>query len=400
MNPVPGSIPSAGYLQRGTSWSLGRDASGRGLHTGRDFAAPAGTPIYAATHGVVIAADAYDSAYGYKVIIVSPDGFEDWYCHMPAGAARVRAGDKIEAGQRIGAVGSTGNVTGPHLHLERRVRGGKFALATFRDPAAAVAFTPRPLRFESVNLGDDNAKGKATRKNRRARLLTDILRPAPCVTFFQEAPKSGIYKWLTANVKNRPRGKRQRQREIAGASGRRIWASKRTAVLATGTFTPAQRGISSGKPGAPKPFTWALVRIDAYRVRLVVNVHGPFGIGYTKKLRYFKQVFAEVERLRKHYGLARWQVITGGDTNAPKAARAAAKPYGWRDARPRARKTRGAKYSTLNGWKPRRRLGGRPDLWLTHKDVTVLEYRNPRDRGTRSGKQALTDHNLQVLIFQ
>lgn len=399
VHPVPGARATAGYLQRGRSWSLGRDTTGMGLHTGRDYAAPAGTPIYAATHGRVIAADAYDAAYGYKVILVTPDGFEDWYCHMPSGAARVKVGDRVEAGQRIGSVGATGNVTGPHLHLERRVRGGRFALSSFRDPIAAVRFKPRPWRLESVNLGDDNDRGRATRKKRRARLLTDILRPGASVVLFQEAPKAGIYSWLLDNIPARPRGRRQRHREIAGASGRRMWGSRRVVVNARGTYTPAERGVSKGKPGAVKPFTWADVTIDGYRRRLIVNVHGPHSIGAAAKRRYWREVFEAVDQLRAERGAARSQVIVAGDTNAPKIARAEAKPYGLRDTRKRARRARGGRYSTLNGWKPRRRLGGRPDLVLAHVSAGVAEYRNPRDRGTRDGSQALTDHNRQIVIF-
>lgn len=363
------------------------------MHTGSDYAAPEGTPILSATHGVVIAANAYDPAYGYKVI-VAWGSLEVWYCHMPEGAATVRPGDKLEAGQRIGAVGDTGNVTGAHLHMELRTAGGKFAMGTFRDPSRAVAFTPRPLRFQSANIADDNATGKATRHLRKGRLLTDLLRPAACVTILQEAPKGGMHRWLRANLAKRPRGRRQGQRFIGGASGRYFWASARTADLAGGKFTPAQRG----KGGKAKPLTWRLVRIDGYRVRLVVNFHGPFGITYAKKLRYWRQAWAEVERVRKHYGLGRWQVIAGGDGNGPTAQRAAAKAYGYRDARRRARKATNAKYGTTNGWRGRLRLGGRPDLWFTHHTVEVLEYRNTRTRWNRRGTKAVTDHNRQILI--
>ena len=115
VNPVPGFTIGTPFKRAGRLWSLG-------WHTGTDIPAPIGTPIVAAMGGTVIAANARDNAYGYKVIIAADDGNQHWYCHMPAGAASVRVGQRVEAGQRIGAVGDTGNVTGSHLHMEVGVR--------------------------------------------------------------------------------------------------------------------------------------------------------------------------------------------------------------------------------------------------------------------------------------
>jgi len=90
-------------------------------HTGLDFAAPSGTPIMAVAGGTVTSA-AYDGAYGNKTVITLEDGTELWYCHQTT--QDVSVGDTVTAGQVIGTVGSTGNVTGPHLHLEVRPGGG------------------------------------------------------------------------------------------------------------------------------------------------------------------------------------------------------------------------------------------------------------------------------------
>ena len=88
-----------------------------GVHTGADFAAPTGTPIRSVADGVVTEAS-YDGSYGYKTVVTLPDGGEAWYCHQDRLA--VSRGQRVEAGQLIGYVGSTGNVTGPHLHMEIR----------------------------------------------------------------------------------------------------------------------------------------------------------------------------------------------------------------------------------------------------------------------------------------
>ena len=90
-------------------------------HTGLDFAAPTGTPIRAVANGVITEAR-YDGAYGNKTVQRLADGTEIWYCHQDVMA--VEPGDAVVRGNQIGTVGSTGNVTGPHLHLEVRPGGG------------------------------------------------------------------------------------------------------------------------------------------------------------------------------------------------------------------------------------------------------------------------------------
>ena len=64
----------------------------------------------------------YEGAYGNRTIITLNDGTEIWYCHQSS--VSVQPGQKVAPGDVIGATGSTGNVTGPHLHLEVRPGGG------------------------------------------------------------------------------------------------------------------------------------------------------------------------------------------------------------------------------------------------------------------------------------
>ncbi|WP_211220973.1 M23 family metallopeptidase [Nocardioides insulae] len=90
-------------------------------HTGLDFAAPEGTPIHAIARGVVTSTG-YDGAYGNKTVVTLEDGTEIWYCHQTSFA--VSPGDSVTTGEVIGHVGSTGNVTGPHVHVEVRPGGG------------------------------------------------------------------------------------------------------------------------------------------------------------------------------------------------------------------------------------------------------------------------------------
>ena len=90
-------------------------------HTGLDFAAPEGTPIVAVANGV-IDETGWAGAYGNRTVMTLEDGTALWYCHQSA--FTVKPGDVVVGGQTIGYVGSTGNSTGPHLHLEVRPGGG------------------------------------------------------------------------------------------------------------------------------------------------------------------------------------------------------------------------------------------------------------------------------------
>ncbi|WP_241695243.1 M23 family metallopeptidase [Streptomyces sp. C] len=112
------SLPTSSYTLTshygvaGSMWSSG-------YHTGLDFAAPTGTPVKAVGGGKVISAG-WSGAYGYRIVLKLDDGTEIWYCHLSS--MSVTSGS-VGAGETIGRVGATGNVTGAHLHLEVR-KGG------------------------------------------------------------------------------------------------------------------------------------------------------------------------------------------------------------------------------------------------------------------------------------
>lgn len=91
-----------------------------GAHTGLDIAASKGTPIKAAASGTVTYAG-YKGSYGNLVVISHGNGVQTYYGHC--NSLSVSVGQSVVAGQVIATVGSTGNSTGPHLHLEIRVNG-------------------------------------------------------------------------------------------------------------------------------------------------------------------------------------------------------------------------------------------------------------------------------------
>ena len=99
-------------------------------HTGLDFNGNTGDPISAIAGGVVTFVG-YDGAYGNKTVVTLEDGTEIWYAHQTS--QYVSIGETVAAGEVIGTVGSTGNVTGSHLHVEVRPGGGDPV-----DPYAAM----------------------------------------------------------------------------------------------------------------------------------------------------------------------------------------------------------------------------------------------------------------------
>jgi len=91
-----------------------------GAHTGLDIAAKTGTPIVAAASGTVTYSGYYGT-FGYLVKISHGNGLETYYAHCSK--LYVKVGQQVNQGETIAAIGSTGNSTGPHLHLEVRVNG-------------------------------------------------------------------------------------------------------------------------------------------------------------------------------------------------------------------------------------------------------------------------------------
>ena len=92
------------------------------MHRGTDFAAPRGTPIYAAGNGVVTFAGR-KGGYGKYVRLRHGSTYQTAYAHMKSFAKGIKKGARVKQGQIIGYVGTTGRSTGPHLHYEVMVNG-------------------------------------------------------------------------------------------------------------------------------------------------------------------------------------------------------------------------------------------------------------------------------------
>lgn len=119
--PFAKPVKDAVRFTSGFGYRRDPKTGGRRLHKGSDFAGPTGTPIYSTADGVVIHAG-WSSGYGRLVKIQHEFGIETRYAHMSK--IRVKVGQRVSRGQRIGDMGNTGRSTGTHLHYEVRV-GGK-----------------------------------------------------------------------------------------------------------------------------------------------------------------------------------------------------------------------------------------------------------------------------------
>lgn len=116
-SPVPGYGISYKYGIKNPRYAAG-------YHTGDDYASPKGTKVVAVLDGTIAWSNNNGGAYGTWIGLRASNGRDYVYCHLSLRS--VSTGDKVVAGQKLGEVGTTGNVTGPHLHFEDRPKGGGY----------------------------------------------------------------------------------------------------------------------------------------------------------------------------------------------------------------------------------------------------------------------------------
>lgn len=121
------------------------------LHAGVDWAAPIGTPVLAAFGGTVVGAGVA-GGYGNLIRIAHPDGTETRYAHLDTMA--VGAGAQVRAGETIGAVGTTGRSTGPHLHFELHENGAPIDPFGGGGAGAVDQLVARIVQVESAGVAD------------------------------------------------------------------------------------------------------------------------------------------------------------------------------------------------------------------------------------------------------
>lgn len=285
-------------------------------HTGSDFSASCGTPVQAATAGVVTVRTDQSWAGPWLVQIDSGDsGVVTWYAHMQA--IQVETGDRVTAGQRIGEVGTLGNSTGCHLHFEVRPGGG--------EPVD-------PTRWLSENVGQQpgtvpaSTGGAADLPEQAAMLIT-----------------ANIPHWLSnATVEHRIHQLLSRRPDVlilqemghrdvtAMASHTRgswaVWPKTavggrdRTVIVwNTDKFRAAQRGLAFGvktpQYGAWMP--WVLLEGGSGTLP-VVGMHLPTNASRDPRMAaYFKTMTRRYLRLFGQMNRAGYPPVVGGDWNHP-----------------------------------------------------------------------------------
>lgn len=150
------------------------------FHSGVDYAAPKGTPIYASGNGTIEMAQ-YVNGYGNFIKIRHNSEYETAYGHMQRFASGMRPGVKVKKGQVIGYVGSTGQSTGPHLHFEILKRGQRI----------------NPLKSK-VATGNDLYGGQLTEFKRRMRQIDGAVEQITKTEAAQQ--KSEKVLWQTADI--------------------------------------------------------------------------------------------------------------------------------------------------------------------------------------------------------
>ena len=120
---MPISNKDLSHTPSGFGWRMHPIYKISKMHTGMDFTASLGTIIYATGDGIVEVADSESAGYGSHVVINHSYGYETLYGHMSK--ILVKKGQRVQRGEKIGLVGSTGTSTGPHCHYEVIKNGQK-----------------------------------------------------------------------------------------------------------------------------------------------------------------------------------------------------------------------------------------------------------------------------------
>ncbi|WP_297076350.1 peptidoglycan DD-metalloendopeptidase family protein [Thermoleptolyngbya sp. M55_K2018_002] len=139
IHPVPSATLTSGF-----GWRDHPIERYRHCHYGIDLGAPTGTPILAAKAGEVVGAGDAGDGYGYKVVLHHADGSKSLYAHHSKNL--VSKGQTVNQGEAIALLGSTGNSSGPHLHLEITDTSGLVI-----DPKPHIPDVKGPQSFGSID---------------------------------------------------------------------------------------------------------------------------------------------------------------------------------------------------------------------------------------------------------
>ncbi|HXK02525.1 MAG TPA: M23 family metallopeptidase [Verrucomicrobiae bacterium] len=142
---TPSDWPIEGRLMSGFATRTDPFSGEGAFHKGVDISAPTGTPVHPAAEGVVVLAEMVGGGYGRLVIIDHGGGVQTYYAHLSKIA--VHTGQEVHRGDLVGAVGSSGRTTAPHLHYEVRVNGEPRNPVRFLARSGIFREPPKDLPF-------------------------------------------------------------------------------------------------------------------------------------------------------------------------------------------------------------------------------------------------------------
>ncbi len=157
----------------------------RRFHNGIDVSLPTGTPIAAFADGTVVIAGFY-GGYGRTVVVDHGDGFSTLSAHMSS--ISVQVGDVVEPGATLGAVGSTGQSTGPHLHFETRLGGVPV------NPAWFIPVLEPPIAADLSSVRDTVAESAVVAPNRSAQFQIERLY---LIAFGRQPDAASVGHWVS-----------------------------------------------------------------------------------------------------------------------------------------------------------------------------------------------------------
>jgi murein DD-endopeptidase MepM/ murein hydrolase activator NlpD len=143
-NVQPSIWPVEGRLMGGFGERTDPFSGEGAMHTGVDISAPPGTPVHTTADGIVTFTG-WNSGYGQLVIVDHGGGYETYYAHLSRFG--VVEGQEVRRGDQIGAVGSTGRVTAPHLHYEVRIGGAPVNPHQYLARAGVVQMVKKDFPF-------------------------------------------------------------------------------------------------------------------------------------------------------------------------------------------------------------------------------------------------------------
>ncbi|MQY18950.1 M23 family metallopeptidase [Nocardia macrotermitis] len=235
-----------------------------GFHRGVDLAAPQGTPILAATEGVVVAAGPAQGFGNWIVLDTQrPDGVTSTvYGHMFADGVLVHVGDQVRARQQIGKVGAAGEATGAHLHFEvwpgGRLHSGGHAI----DPLSWLANSATAGAQSTIEPAAVVSSRTARRRNALASSGCD---PTPVANVSADGSlRAGSVPpeydpWIRKSATQCPELSAPiLAAELKQESGFNRWARSPAGALGPAQFMPgtwAMHGISAEGNGPPDPFS-------------------------------------------------------------------------------------------------------------------------------------------------